>query len=246
MSDARPALSINEMLALLTYGELEPQTLMPWSSNATLLCVAQHAGNQALVVYKPRRGERPLWDFPEGTLCQRETAAFVISNDLRWHLVPPTILRDGPYGEGSVQLFIENDEEDHLFTMQKEGGFEAYLPRLAAFDIIINNADRKSGHCLKGRDGRLWAIDHGIAFHDEYKLRTVLWDFAGEELPEDIRTDLAQLSTRLAAREGALSMLAELLSNAELRALQRRIDRLVHKGKYPQPTSERNYPWPPV
>lgn len=246
MSDSQPALSINEMLAMLTYGELVPQTLMPWSSNATLLCVATYDEKQALVVYKPRRGERPLWDFPEGTLCQREAAAFVVSNDLGWHLVPPTVLRDGPYGEGSAQFFIDNDEEDHLFTMQKEGGFEAYLPRLAAFDIIINNADRKSGHCLKGRDGRLWAIDHGVAFHDEYKLRTVLWDFAGSDIPADIMEDIAQLSTRLAQREGPLRMLEQLLSAAEMRALQRRIDRLLHKGKYPQPTSERNYPWPPV
>lgn len=246
MSDMRPALSINEMLALLTYAELEPQTAMPWSSNATLLCVAKYQEQQALVIYKPRRGERPLWDFPAGTLCQRETAAFVISNELKWNLVPPTVLRDGPYGEGSVQLYIDNDEEEHLFTMQKAGGFEAYLPRLAAFDVIINNADRKSGHCLKGNDGRLWAIDHGIAFHDEYKLRTVLWDFAGEALPDDIVRDIAGLQTRLEQREGALSLLDELLSAAEMHALQRRVMRLLAKRKFPQPSSERNYPWPPV
>jgi hypothetical protein len=246
MSDERPALTINQMLALLTYAELTPQTSMPWSSNATILCIAAHESQQALVIYKPQRGERPLWDFPRGTLCKRETAAFVVSHDLEWNLVPPTVLRDGPYGLGSVQLFIENDEEAHLFTMQKEGGYESYLPRLAAFDVIINNADRKSGHCLKGSDGRLWAIDHGIAFHDEPKLRTVLWDFAGEPLPEDIATDLEHLRVRLHGRDGALKLLDTLLSPEETKALQRRIDRLLSKGQYPEPTSERNYPWPPV
>jgi uncharacterized repeat protein (TIGR03843 family) len=246
MSDERPALGMNEILALLTYGELIPQTSMPWSSNATILCIAAHEGNQALAIYKPQRGERPLWDFTRGTLCQREAAAFVMSQELKWHLVPPTVLRDGPYGLGSVQLFIENDEEAHLFTMQQEGGFESYLPRLAVFDAVINNADRKSGHCLKGNDGRLWAIDHGVSFHHENKLRTVLWDFAGEAIPDEIMQELATLRGRIHRREQSLSLLDTLLSPEEIQALQRRIERLLAKGKYPQPSSERSYPWPPV
>ena len=246
MSNERPAASVNEILAFLTYAELTPQTSMPWSSNATILCLATYQESQGLVIYKPQRGERPLWDFTRGTLCQREAAAFVVSNDLGWNLVPPTVLREGPYGIGSVQLFIENDEQEHWFTMQKEGGYEHYLPLLAAFDVIINNADRKSGHCLKGADGRLWAIDHGVTFHHENKLRTVLWDLAGSPVPAPLMSDIVFLQQRLTMREGPLKLLEQMLSAEELVALQRRIDRLVAKGKYPQPTSEWSYPWPPV
>jgi len=130
--------------------------------------------------------------------------------------------------------------------MQKEGGYEHYLPLLAAFDVIINNADRKSGHCLKGADGRLWAIDHGVTFHHENKLRTVLWDLAGSPVPVPLMNDIVFLQQRLTLREGPLKLLEQMLSAEELVALQRRIDRLVAKGKYPQPTSEWSYPWPPV
>ncbi len=246
MTDERPAVGINDILALLTYAELTPQAAMPWSSNATVLCIASYNEQQALTIYKPQRGERPLWDFPRGTLYQREVAAFVISHELKWHLVPPTVARDGPYGMGSVQLYIENDEESHLLTMQKEGGFDHYLPRLAVFDAIINNADRKSGHVLKGNDGRLWAIDHGIAFHHENKLRTVLWDFAGEAIPDDILQEIITLRGRIHRREHSFSLLDTLLTPEEIHALQRRIERLIAKGKFPMPSSERSYPWPPV
>jgi uncharacterized repeat protein (TIGR03843 family) len=146
-----------------------------------------------------------------------------------------------------VQLFIDADHEAHLFTMQKEGGFDAPIERLAIFDVLANNADRKSGHCLKGNDGRLWAIDHGICFHSEPKLRTVLWDYAGQPIRADILADLSALRRRWQNGGDDLSeILATLLSAEELRAVRRRLDRLVERGKHPDPGPGRNVPWPPV
>jgi hypothetical protein len=240
-------LDVSDVLTLLSKGELEVQGMLPWSSNYTLLTTVRADGLQGLAVYKPRRGERPLWDFPRGTLCQREVAAYVLSAALGWTLVPPTVLRDGPYGVGSVQLFIDADQESHLFTMQKEGGFEDTIERLAIFDVIANNADRKSGHCLKGNDGRLWAIDHGICFHAESKLRTVLWDYAGDPIRADILADLCTLRDRWGAGGDELvEVLPSLLSADEVRAARRRLDRLVERGKHPDPGPGRNMPWPPV
>lgn len=245
MTDAQPnELNVADVLALLAHGELDVQGMLPWSSNYTLLTTVRNNGLQGLAVYKPRRGERPLWDFPRGTLCQREVAAYLLNAALGWDLVPPTVLRDGPYGIGSVQLFIDADQEAHLFTMQKEGGFEATIERLAAFDVLANNADRKSGHCLKGHDGRLWAIDHGICFHAEPKLRTVLWDYAGKSLRPDILADLRSLRANLGG--ATADMFASLLDPDELRALRRRLDRLIDSGKHPDPGPGRNIPWPPV
>ena len=219
---------------------------MPYSSNYTLLCSAEYQGTKLLAVYKPRRGERPLWDFPRGTLCQREVAAYLLSEGLGFSLVPPTVLRDGPYGVGSVQLFIDADPEAHLFTMQQEGGYERAIQQLVLFDIVANNADRKSGHCLKGNDGRLWAIDHGICFHDEYKLRTVLWDYISEPIPEEDLKALEQLREQLKPATDLSQMFEELLSAAEVRALRRRVERLLRTGLYPAPGPGPNIPWPPV
>jgi uncharacterized repeat protein (TIGR03843 family) len=240
-------LDVADVLTLLAKGELEVQGMLPWSSNYTLLATIRADGLQGLAVYKPRRGERPLWDFPRGTLCQREVAAYTLAAALGWTLVPPTVLREGPYGVGSVQLFIDADHEAHLLTMQKEGGFDATIERLAIFDVLANNADRKSGHCLKGNDGRLWAIDHGICFHTEPKLRTVLWDYAGQPIRADILADLAVLRERWQNGGDELAeLLATLLSAEELRAMRRRLDRLVERGKHPDPGPGRNVPWPPV
>lgn len=245
MTNAQPnELNVADVLALLAQGDLEVQGMLPWSSNYTLLTTVSSNGLQGLAVYKPRRGERPLWDFTRGTLCQREVAAYLLNAALGWNLVPPTVLRDGPYGIGSVQLFIDADQEAHLFTMQKAGGFEPVIEQLAAFDVLANNADRKSGHCLKGNDGRLWAIDHGICFHAEPKLRTVLWDYAGKPLRADILADLRALRANLS---GAMNdMFESLLAPDELRALRRRLDRLIDAGKHPDPGPGRNIPWPPV
>jgi uncharacterized repeat protein (TIGR03843 family) len=239
-------LSVGDVLALLAKGEIEVQGMMPWSTNYTLLVTVRDGDLQGLAVYKPRRGERPLWDFPRGTLCQREFAAFLLSEALGWSLVPPTVLRDGPYGYGSVQLYIDCDQDAHLFTMQKEGGYEDQLARLAAFDILSNNADRKSGHCLKGTDGRLWAIDHGICFHAEPKLRTVLWDYAGEPICEEIMADLRALREDVRNGGRFIRALEGLLAPEEVRAFRRRLDRLIETGCYPDPGAARHIPWPPV
>jgi uncharacterized repeat protein (TIGR03843 family) len=239
-------LNVSDVLVLLAQGELEIQGMLPWSSNYTLLTTVRNNGTQGLAVYKPRRGERPLWDFPRGTLCQREVAAYLLSEALGWSLVPPTVLRDGPHGVGSVQLFIDADHDAHLFTMQKEGSYDEAIERLAVFDVISNNADRKSGHCLKGSDGRLWAIDHGICFHTEMKLRTVLWDFAGQPISAPILADVRDLRQRIETGDELVDMIDNLIAPDESQALRRRIDRLAARGKHPEPGRGYNVPWPPV
>lgn len=239
-------IGVARVLEALARGELSVEASMPYSSNYTLLTRVRHEELELLAIYKPRRGERPLWDFPRGTLYRREAAAYVVSEALGFGLVPPTVVRDGPYGVGMLQLFIVNDEESHLFTMLKEGAYDESIRQLCAFDCLINNADRKSGHALKGLDGRLWAIDHGICFHNEPKLRTVLWDFVNEPLPPDVVAALCQLRARLSADDGAARLLDELLEKNELRALRRRLDRLIDGGVFPSPGPGPNVPWPPV
>ncbi|WP_129626356.1 SCO1664 family protein [Candidatus Oscillochloris fontis] len=232
--------------AILTHGEMEVVAAMPYSSNYTLLCVVEHAGMQVLGIYKPQRGERPLWDFPSGTLYQREVAAYLLSEALGLGFVPPTVLREGPYGVGMLQLFIEHDEEAHLFTMLKEGSYEAVIRQLCAFDALINNADRKSGHALKGLDGHLWAIDHGICFHDEPKLRTVLWDFIGEPLPAEVLESFGLLQQHLTSDTQITRSLGHLLAPDEVRALQQRLEDLITQGCFPPLGPGPNVPWPPV
>ncbi len=244
--DEPTALSIADILVLLAKGDLDVQGMLPYSSNYTLLVLLRHEGLEGFGVYKPQRGEQPLWDFPEGTLCKRELAAFLLSDALGWLLVPPTVLRDGPYGLGTIQLYIDSDSDAHLFTMQREGGYEWQIERLVAFDIIANNADRKSGHCLKGTDGRLWSIDHGICFHAENKLRTVLWSYAGESVRADIIADLCALQEKIRRGDHFARALDGLLDPGEARAFRRRLDRLVDTGVYPGPGGKRNVPWPPV
>ncbi len=247
MDEPQPqTLEVARVLEVLARGELSIETALPYSSNYTLLATLTYEELRVLAVYKPRRGERPLWDFTRGTLYRREVAAYLVSEALGFGLVPPTVLRDGPYGVGMVQLFIVNDEQSHLFTMLKEGGYEAMIRRLCAFDCLINNADRKSGHALKGLDGRLWAIDHGICFHHEPKLRTVLWDFVGEPLPGEVLAALCAFRARLDAGDAVAQSLETLLDKVELRALRRRLDRLIDTGVFPAPGPGPNVPWPPV
>ncbi|MBU6333239.1 MAG: SCO1664 family protein [Chloroflexi bacterium] len=246
MDHAAAPLSVGEILALLANGELAVQGMLPWSSNYALLVQVSADERSMPAVYKPQLGEAPLWDFPDGTLCRREFAAFLLSDDLGWMLVPPTVLREGPYGIGTIQAYIANDDDAHLLTMRDEGGYEAELARIAAFDVIANNADRKSGHCLKGSDGRLWSIDHGICFHAEPKLRTVLWDFAGQRVPDDVLADLVALRERIAARGPLLRAFETLLDAAEVQAFRQRLDRLIDRGTYPRPISRRSVPWPPI
>ncbi|MGH9021696.1 MAG: SCO1664 family protein [Acidimicrobiia bacterium] len=250
-------LELGEALKFLHRGRLELVGRLPWASNATFLAKvvgdlppeplpmadAPPAGpSELLVVYKPRAGERPLWDFPGGTLCQREVAAFEVSEALGWSLVPPTLLRDGPFGVGMVQLFVDHDPEEHFFTLRETHG--AFFRRLAIFDVVTNNADRKGGHCLRGLDGRLWAIDHGVSFHCEDKLRTVIWDYAGEGLPEGASAALALLEERLGGKLG--KRLARLLSRAEVAATAERTTFLRQVGSLPREAPGNPYPWPLV
>lgn len=236
-------LSSDDALDLLRGGDLELVGRMRWSSNATFLATLTAGDAELPVIYKPRRGERPLWDFMPGTLCQREVAAHDLSRLLGWSIVPPTVLRDGPHGEGMVQLFIDHDPEEHYFTL-----LEAHSQRLVAFaifDVLINNADRKGGHCLLGRaDGQIWGIDHGLAFHEEPKLRTVIWDFAGELMPARLAADVACLA---AEPTRVQSVLGSLLSPSELDALGDRVDDLLRAGTLPQPEpGYHSVPWPMV
>ncbi len=233
----------DEVLGLLREGDLELLGLLPRSSNYTFLARVHGDREPVLAVYKPRAGEAPLWDFPEGTLCRREVAAHVVAAALGWPLVPPTVLRDGPHGEGSVQLFVEFDPAAHYLTMREERPDD--FRRIALFDVVANNADRKSGHCLLSTDGRLFVIDHGVCFHDEPKLRTVIWDFVREPIPAEMRSELAALGTRL--QGGPLrDRLEDLLRPVEVRATERRLADLLEEDRFPEPGPGRPYPWPIV
>ena len=214
---------------------------MPWSSNATFLVSLSADDGEAMdAVYKPHRGERPLWDFPDG-LFLREVAAYLVSEALGWGLVPETVLRDdGPLGRGSLQRFVPADFSQHYFTLLEEPGHHDALRRIAAFDVVANNADRKSGHCLLGEDGRIWGIDHGVCFHDEPKLRTVIWDFAGERVADDLLDDVSRVG------QSPPQELCDLLHDEEVDTLVQRCEHLARTGKLPQPRGERPYPWPLV
>lgn len=227
----------------LRKGELELLGRMAWSSNATFLVNASLDDIEVPAVYKPQRGERPLWDFPEGTLCKREVAAYELSEALGWSIVPETVLRDGPYGIGMVQRFIDHDPDDHYFTL-----LEAHLDdfkRFGAFDVLANNADRKGGHCLQAnRDGHIWGIDHGLTFNTMDKLRTVIWDFAGEPVPPQAADDICRAIAEL---DGGplLERVAPLLAPVEIEAVQHRARELLAVG-LPIPTDRRSMPWPLV
>ena len=232
-----------DTLRALQRGELEPLGLLPRSSNFTYLARVDADGEQTLAVYKPIQGESPLWDFPEGTLAAREVAAFVLAAALGWPRIPPTVLRDGPKGPGSVQLFVAFDPGEHFFTMQ--GARADTFRRVALFDVVANNADRKAGHCLLGEDGEVFVIDHGVCFHEEPKLRTVIWDFVDEPIPPELVGDLGSLEAALEAGELRVRLL-ELLSPGEVEATQARLRELLRAGRFPEPGPGRPYPWPVV
>lgn len=240
------ALPPERILRLLGNGEIEVAGLIPWSSNATLLVWVRDEEHSTLAVYKPQRGERPLWDFPHGTLGKREVAAYLLSEALGWGLVPPTVLRRGPHGLGSVQFFIHARQGSHFFTIRDQAAYTDDLRRLAALDVIANNADRKAGHCLLDEQGRLWAIDNALTFHPEPKLRTVIWDFAGQPLPAPIQADLQALQAELAEGSPLSRTLAQLLSGPEVTALRRRLTRLIRAGRFPEPGPGYPFPWPLV
>ena len=228
---------------VLVSGDLEVLGLLPHASNHTFLARARTGDQELLAVYKPRRGEAPLWDFPEGTLCAREVATYVVSRTLGWPNVPATVLRDGPYGVGSVQRFVDHDPGEHYFTLVER--FPDEFRRVAAFDMVVNNADRKSGHCLLGEDGRIYLVDHGVCFSDEPKLRTVIWDFIGDPVEEGTRADVRRLAGEV--RDGPVrDELANLLAPGELDALAERAEAVAATERFPEPGPDRPFPWPPI
>jgi uncharacterized repeat protein (TIGR03843 family) len=228
---------------VLTEGEMEVHGRIAGSSNATLLVTCRLGGDELLAVYKPSKGERPLWDFPGG-LYRREVAAYVLSEGLGWGLVPETVSRpEGPFGPGSVQRFVHEDGTSHYFTLRDEPRWRSVLMQLCAFDVVANNADRKSGHVLLAED-RLWAIDNGLCFNRHDKLRTVIWDFGGTALESPVQADLARL-----VHDGAPDALCALLEPTEVAATLdraawllslRALPELVDDGGWPP------YPWPLV
>ena len=251
------SLSLQQTLDLLTHGEMDSMGLMPWGSNYTFLTKVTPKGQKAeedseqylelLGVYKPRRGETPLWDFPDGTLCLREFAAYLVSDVLGWDIIPPTVLRNGEHGFGSVQLFIENDPNQHFFTFREDEDTCNDLQKICAFDLISNNADRKSGHCLRDVNSKVWAIDHGITFNADYKLRTVIWDFAGQPVPRELTCDVERLSAEIKPQTQFGKAMRQLLDESEMRALQKRVDGFLKIKNFPSPNRyERSVPWPPV
>lgn len=234
-----------DILSLLSGATMGPCHLIPRGSNYTFLVelVSETAG-QSWAIYKPRKGEAPLYDFPSDTLYKREYAAYLVSEALGWRLVPPTVIRNGPHGIGSVQLFIESDPGVHYFLFKERRVKEAR--RIAAFDMVTNNADRKAGHCLEGFDGRVWLIDNALTFNCAPKLRTVVWDFQGEGIPPDLVDDLLRLRRKLSNAGPLSAELSLLLSADELDALSQRLDAIVRTPVFPRPGYYRSVPWPPV
>jgi uncharacterized repeat protein (TIGR03843 family) len=237
----RDPLPTADALALLRVADIDVLGQMPYSSNATFLAdlwVDDEVTAQA--IYKPERGEQPLWDFP-GSLYMREIGAFLLSEQLGWGHVPPTIEAEGPAGIGSLQLFIPSWFEEHYFTLLDDERWHGAFMEICAFDFVANNTDRKSGHVLRGHDDELWAIDNGLSFHQEFKLRTVIWDFAGEDLPEHIRDSLVRLLDDKLSDD-----LAALLTPFERDAVLTRARSLLHAGHFPTDPTGRRYPWPMV
>ncbi|WP_344493317.1 SCO1664 family protein [Streptomyces enissocaesilis] len=270
----RSVTAADDLLTVLVKGQLTVRGRVREASNAVLHCGIEYEGVTASCVYKPVAGERPLWDFPDGTLAQREVAAYEISQATGWGLVPPTVLRDGPYGEGMCQLWIETDpegadggllalvEDDEpaegwkaiAFAEVGEGrtallvhADDPRLRRLAVLDAVINNADRKGGHLLPAAGGKLYGIDHGVTFHAQDKLRTLLWGWAGEPLTAEAVEVLARLSEELAPGGPLATRMAELITPAEVEALRDRVTALRTTARHPEPSGEwPAIPWPPV
>ncbi|HQX62699.1 MAG TPA: SCO1664 family protein [Thermomicrobiales bacterium] len=238
MTDPRSCSTLNRLRS----GGIAECKLVPWGSNYTFAVALTDPDDQdaetLLAIYKPRAGEAPLWDFPSGTLYQREYAAYLLADALGWDFIPPTVIRDGPHGIGTVQLYIEPEHDSHYFSFRDSHQDE--LRRMAVFDLVANNADRKAGHCFRDRaQTSIWGIDHGLTFNIEQKVRTVIWDFCGEEIPEDLAAGLRRV------RDDATisALLAPQLDPLEIQALRARAARLLEDGVFPELTSRRNIPY---
>jgi len=231
---------------ILLNGEIELKGQFVLGYNYTFLVQVTYKKESIKAVYKPSQGEQPLWDFPPDSLSKREMAAYLVSQALGWDLVPTTVLcGTGPFGPGSLQRFIEHDPEMHFFTFNAET--RSHMGPVALFDVLINNADRKAGHLLLDGNKKIWLIDHGLCFHEEDKLRTVIWDFAGQTIPHELLTSLVNIKTALADQLGLYVDLANHLSVDELAALQSRCEQLITDGIFPFPPQDRRaFPYPPI
>ena len=228
----------NELIEILLHGQVEIVSRMPHSSNATFLVNVTCNDKKVQGIYKPLKGERPLWDFEPG-LHRNEVAAYRLSEAMGLGIVPPTVLRDGPFGEGSVQLFVDVDVQQHYFTIfEQREDLHDQLRAMCAFDIVANNTDRKGGHCLIDAEDHIWAIDHGVCFSPDFKLRTVIWEFGGEELPDNLRAVIQPLIETVPLEVSAL------LNSEQVVALQERAQWICEGGAFPIDRSGTRYPWP--
>ncbi len=246
----------SDLIPLFEQGEIEVEGRMPYSSNATLLVTVRSTAEpdaadsstdalperaESKAIYKPHQGERPLHDFPSG-LFKREVAMFRLAEALRWSVIPPTTLVDGPFGEGSIQAFVHADFEQHYFTLFEDGVALDDLRKLCLLDLIANNTDRKSGHCLLAEDGHVYGIDHGLAFHAQWKLRTVMWDFVGDPIPDELLAPIQAL-----VDDGLPDSFRQMLDPLENDAVLTRAIAVLELGVFPEDeTGGHRYPWPLV
>ncbi len=226
----------------LKKAEITDCNLLNRGSNYVFIATLVNNGRQTKAIYKPRRGEAPLWDFPDGTLYKREYAAFLMSQALEWYFIPPTVIRSGPFGIGTVQWFVDAKTRTDYDGVLSKDLFR--LKQVALFDYLVNNADRKLGHFLEGQDGRLWVIDHGLTFNAELKLRTVLWDFAGQSIPDKLISDVKRLQQKLKREKQVREMFHQLLEVPEVKALEQRLERIIENPVFSHPESYRSVPWP--
>jgi uncharacterized repeat protein (TIGR03843 family) len=235
-----------KILTALQEGELTVTGQFMQSSNYTFLSQVRFLDLEFQAVYKPQKGETPLWDFPMGTLGKREIAAYLISENLGWDLVPPTVWRKkAPLGRGALQVFVDNDPNRHYFSLDEKTRLR--LKPTMLFDLMINNADRKGSHILLDAEDHLWLIDHGTCFHSEFKLRSVIWDFSGQTIPDPLLNDLQKLEIGLAENGTIKKELIHLLSESELDALKNRVAILQQLKTFPFPDkNRRTIPWPPL
>lgn len=240
-------LDFDEAERLLADAEFLDARQLWYSSNYVYLCqMCGPGGEEFAAVYKPLRGENPLWDFPNGELYKREVAAYRLSRMLGWAMIPPTVARDGPHGVGSLQLYIQHDPNEHFFVQREVPELVPQLKRMCVFDVVANNADRKGGHCLLDEQRNIWGIDHGLCFHSQGKLRSVIWDWVDEPIERGLLDDVRRVGAVVRDKEASADALRSLLSDGEPEAMVQRIERLMATDRFPQPGANRHYPWPLV